>query len=225
MSDIVIAIDGYSGTGKSSTAKAVARSLGYKYVDSGAMYRAATFFLMQKSIDIHDHEAVRVALDSLDISFHVDEKGNSNLILNGELLQHELRTRNINEKVSQVAAIPEVRKKLVSLQKSYGQLKGVVMDGRDIGTIVFPDAELKVFMSADVEVRAKRRQLEMLENGENVELSSIKQNLLERDLKDTTRKNSPLIKADDAEEIDTSNLSFQEQVDIIVNKALKLIGK
>ena len=224
MRKIVVAIDGFSGTGKSSTAKVVASRLGYAYIDSGAMYRAVTLFFFRQGVDLEDEESVLEALEKIDIRFEVDdEKEVSEIILNGEAVEQLIRQPEISGRVSEVAAIPMVRRKLVQMQQSYGQTKGIVMDGRDIGTVVFPDAELKVFMKADVSVRAKRRMAELEASGTIVELSEIENNLEERDRIDTTRQDSPLVKASDAIEIDTTNLTFQQQVDKIVTLAKQLI--
>ena len=212
---IQIAIDGHSSTGKSTLAKALAKHLDILYLDSGAMYRAVALYQIRSNLS--DQELIN-QLDEIEVSFNAQNE----ICLNGAVVENEIRKMEVSNKVSRVAQIPEVRRKLVELQQKVPQ--SVVMDGRDIGTVVFPDAELKVFMKADVEVRSRRRQVEMLENGQNVELSDIKRNLEERDHKDTSRADSPLVKADDAEEIDTSNLTFQGQVDIIVDRAKELIG-
>jgi CMP/dCMP kinase len=220
MEKIIIAVDGYSGCGKSSTAKAVAKILGYTYIDSGAMYRAATLHFLNENIDLTKQEEVQVALKSLKISFNLDaERGLQETFLNGVNVEEEIRTMRVSQYVSVISKIKEVREDLVAQQQKLGFDKGVVMDGRDIGTVVFPQAELKLFMTADVEIRAKRRQKELLEKGQEVDLSEICDNLKERDLIDSTRKESPLIKAADAIEIDTSYLDFQDQVHQIVQLA------
>lgn len=226
MSKIVIAIDGYSGCGKSSTAKAVAKELGYTYIDTGAMYRAATLHFLNSFVTISNPHEVEKALKNLHISFHYNpETGQQETFLNGLNVESEIRKMKISSKVSEIAAIKEVRKELVAQQKGYGKKKGVVMDGRDVGSVVFPDAELKVFMSANLQTRAERRQQELLEKGDMVDLEEIKNNLAKRDEIDSSREVGPLIKVSDAIEIDTSYLTFQEQVAQIVDKAKQIIEK
>lgn len=226
MSKIVIAIDGYSGCGKSSTAKAVAKELGYTYIDTGAMYRAATLHFLNNFVTISNPHEVEKALKNLHISFQYNpETGQQETFLNGLNVESEIRKMKISSKVSEIAAIKEVRKELVAQQKGYGKKKGVVMDGRDVGSVVFPDAELKVFMSANLQTRAERRQQELLEKGDMVDLEEIKNNLAKRDEIDSSREVGPLIKVSDAIEIDTSYLTFQEQVAQIVDKAKQIIEK
>lgn len=218
MKEIVIAIDGYSGTGKSSTARAVAAKLGYLYIDSGAMYRAATLYFLQHEVDIGNRQSVLAALNEMKISLK-DQK----VFLNDQDVTVMVRSMEVNNRVSEVSTKPEVRKALVSQQRVMGRAGGIVMDGRDIGTVVFPDADLKVFMTANTEVRAHRRQLELAASGIETELSIIKSNLKERDRIDSEREESPLRKAENAVEIDTSEMSFHEQVQTIVKLAEKLI--
>ena len=218
MKTIVIAIDGYSGTGKSSTAKQVAARLGYTYIDSGAMYRAVTYFFLQEGLDFSDDNQVNNALENCDISFD-----GPSIFLNGENVDLQIRTMEVNQNVSQVSAISEVRRKLVEQQRRMGEEKGVVMDGRDIGTIVFPKAELKVFMTAEMDVRAERRRKELVKKGIDEDLGTIKDNLEKRDEIDSTRADSPLKKADDAKEIDTSHLTLNQQIDKIVEMAESII--
>lgn len=226
MRDIIIAIDGYSGCGKSSTAKSVARTLGYVYLDSGAMYRAVTLYFIRGDIDMQNETAVEQALSKINIRFGRNRATLENeTYLNDENVEREIRKMAVSERVSDVSAIPEVRRKMVEQQRQMGSDKGVVMDGRDIGTNVFPEAELKVFMSADLEVRAWRRKQELEEKGVEVSLEEIVTNLAERDRIDTQRKENPLIKADDAIEIDTTDLNFAEQVEQVVVLAKKLIQK
>lgn len=224
MGKIVIAIDGYSGCGKSSTAKAVAKNLGFTYIDSGAMYRAATLHFLNSYLSPSNPQDVSKGLKTLDISFHFNpETGKQDTYLNGLNVEDEIRTMSVSEKVSEIATIKEIRKELVAQQKRLGKSKGVVMDGRDIGSVVFPEAELKVFMTAELETRAYRRQQELLEKGELVDLETIKRNLAERDRIDSSRTESPLIKVPDAIEIDTSNLTFEAQVAQIVQLAKEVI--
>lgn len=225
MQKIVIAIDGYSGCGKSSTAKAVAQILGYTYIDSGAMYRAATLHFLNNHVVLSNPKELNKFLESLEISFHLNpDNGKQETYLNGLNVEDEIRSMRVSDYVSEVSKIKEVRTELVTQQQKMGKKKGVVMDGRDIGTVVFPSAELKVFMSADLNIRAERRQKELLERGELVALEKIVQNLAERDQVDTTRKESPLRKAEDAVELDTSLLEFEDQVNQIVSFAKEKIG-
>lgn len=220
MGKIVIAIDGFSGCGKSSTAKAVAKKLGYTYIDSGAMYRAATLHFLNNHTVLSNPKEVSKALDSLKISFHFNpEQQTQETYLNGLNVEDEIRTMRVSEYVSEVSKLKEVRLALVAQQQKLGKSKGVVMDGRDIGTVVFPEAELKVFMTADLSIRAARRQKEILEKGDLIDLEKIKHNLGERDRIDSTRAESPLLKAEDAIEIDTSLLEFDDQVEQIVSLA------
>lgn len=224
MGKIVVAIDGYSGCGKSSTAKAVAKDLGFTYIDSGAMYRAATLHFLNQFLSPSNPQDVEKGLKTLNISFQLNpDTGKQETYLNGLNVEDEIRSMTVSERVSEIATIKEIRKELVSQQKRLGKSKGVVMDGRDIGSVVFPDAELKVFMTADLETRAFRRQQELLEKGEMIEIESIKRNLAERDRVDSSRTESPLVKVPDAVEIDTSNLSFEDQVAQIVQLAKEII--
>jgi cytidylate kinase len=221
---INIAIDGYSSCGKSSTAKAVARRLNYSYVDTGAMYRAITLYFLENYIELTDPKAINKAFEKIDLKFVPNPKTQqSDIFLNGINIEEEIRKMYISEKVSEVSAIVEVRRQLVAQQQKMGRHKGLVMDGRDIGTVVFPQAELKIFMTADTYVRAERRQKELLEKGELIELDKVIENLKHRDYIDTTRSEGPLRKADDAFEIDTTYITFEEQVDIILGLALSKI--
>lgn len=221
MKKIIVAIDGYSGTGKSSTAKKVAKRLNYVFIDSGAMYRAVTYHFLRKGIELSDLDLVMSELRRIELRF--DPNKQSAIYLNGTLLQNELRTMEVNQTVSDVAAITEVRREMVRQQKLMGDGAGIVMDGRDIGTMVFPEAELKVFMTSSVEVRGRRRQMELKEKGIDSDINTIIANLKERDHIDSTRKEGPLRKAEGALEIDTSDLTFEEQVDIIVKAAEEII--
>lgn len=218
MKDLVIAIDGNSGCGKSSTAKVLAQKLKYIYIDSGAMYRAVTLFFIKHGIDLQNERDVEEALKQIDISFKYNiETGKSETYLNRKNVENEIRQMEVSNLVSPVSEISQVRRKLVEQQRRLSEGKGVVMDGRDIGTVVFPNADLKIFMTADLEVRAKRRQLELKEKGTMVELEDIIENLKNRDKIDSTRSDSPLKKADDAHVIDTSNITFENQVDQILS--------
>jgi cytidylate kinase len=225
MKKIVIAIDGFSGCGKSTTAKEVAKILGYTYIDSGAMYRAVTLHFLNRFTNLTNPIEIRKSLDTFKVEFHKNEEtGDQQTFLNGLNVEKEIRSMKVSGMVSEVSKIKQVRTELVAQQKRLGRHKAVVMDGRDIGTVVFPDAELKVFMTADLTIRAERRQSEILEKGQLVKLEDVVKNLSERDLIDSTRKESPLIKADDAMEVDTSYLSFDEQVSTIVSMAREKIS-
>lgn len=223
MEKIIIAIDGHSACGKSSTAKEVAKVLGYRYIDSGAMYRAATYHFLHQKIDLDSPSEIRNALNQINITFEIDGKGGSQILLNGTFAEAFIRTMEVNQKVSEVSAISSVRRTMVDQQRAVGKEKRVVMDGRDIGTVVFPDAELKIFMTASLAVRAERRQKELSDKGIKEELSVISANLRSRDIADSTRQDSPLRKAEDAVEIDTTYLTFDEQVHKIVNLAQQII--
>lgn len=226
MSRINIAIDGLSGCGKSSTAKAVAKSLHYKFIDTGAMYRAVTLYFIQNNIDLDNHDQVIEALSQIQVDFEFNQESQKNeTILNQQNVEEEIRKMYVAEMVSAVSAIKEVRVAMVAQQQEMGKHKGVVMDGRDIGSVVFPNAELKVFMTASTQVRAKRRQEELAVKGEIVDLKDIMENLESRDHQDSTRAESPLIKVDDAIEIDTSNLKFDNQVQKVLDLAISHIGK
>ncbi|WP_248722854.1 (d)CMP kinase [Seonamhaeicola sp. ML3] len=227
MNKITIAIDGFSSTGKSTIAKQLANYLGYVYVDSGAMYRAVTLYAMREDF-INDNsfnvEGLVSRLEEVAISFLFNETlGFAEVYLNGENVEASIRTLEVSSFVSKVAAVTEVRKKLVSIQKQLGKDKGVVMDGRDIGTVVFPDAELKLFMTASAQTRAERRYLELLERGDKVVYENVLKNVQERDYLDSTRKDSPLVKAEDAIEIDNSHLSLKEQFDKVLNIVNKVL--
>ena len=223
MQNITIAIDGYSSTGKSTIAKQLAKHLGYIYVDTGAMYRAVTLFTMRHGfIDSEHFDVVALVskLNAVEISFTFNpELGFAEVYLNGENIEKEIRTLEVSSFVSKVAAIPEVRYQLVKQQQQMGKDKGVVMDGRDIGTVVFPYAELKLFMTASAEKRARRRYDELIERGDEVTYEAVLRNVQERDYIDTHREDSPLVKANDAIEIDNSDLTLESQFE----KVLELI--
>lgn len=213
MKKINIALDGYSGTGKSSTAKEVAKRLGYKFIDSGAMYRAVTLYFIQNKVELEDAEQVAQALSQITIDFRPNpESGKNETFLNQQNVEEEIRKMYVSQMVSPVAAIKAVRVAMVAQQQEMGRQGGVVMDGRDIGSVVLPDAELKIFMKASDEARAARRQKELAEKGEGVALEEIMDNLRDRDAQDTSRKESPLIQVPDAVVIDTSGQEFEEQV-------------
>ncbi len=221
MQNITIAIDGFSSTGKSTLAKQIANELGYVYVDTGAMYRAVTLYALQH--DFIDENDFRVndfvlELDNIKVSFKFNEAlGFSEMYLNGVNVEKEIRTLEVSSYVSKVSAVPEVRYQLVKQQQKMGEGKGIVMDGRDIGTVVFPQAELKIFMTASPEIRAQRRYDELIKRGDEVNFDEVLQNVQERDYIDSHREDSPLVKADDAIEIDNSNLTLEEQFESIMN--------
>lgn len=217
---IVIAIDGYSACGKSTTAKQVASILGYRYIDSGAMYRAVTLYFLEHHVALTNPKEVSKALQQIHIAFKVNSRNISETYLNGLNVEQDIRKMLISENVSQVSTLKDVRHALVEQQRRMGKEKGVVMDGRDIGTVVFPAAELKLFMTADILVRAFRRQRELLDRGQLVDLDDVIDNLLQRDKIDTGRTESPLHQADDAIVIDTTHISIDEQVDEVVRLAV-----
>jgi len=213
MEKINIAIDGFSGCGKSSTAKEVAKQLGYKFIDSGAMYRAVTLYFIQHEIDLGNDVQVGEALEAITIDFRYNsESGKNETFLNQQNVEEEIRKMYVSAKVSPVSAIKAVRVDMVAQQQRMAADGGVVMDGRDIASVVLPNAELKIFMKASDEARARRRQKELAEKGEHVEVEEIAKNFRERDAQDSTRKESPLIQVPEAIVIDTSNLEFEEQV-------------
>lgn len=220
MKKIIIAIDGYSGCGKSSTAKEAARALNFTYIDTGAMYRAVALYFCQHYIQLTNPKMVQKALDDIEISFKKNPATfESDTYLNGLNVEEDIRKMEVSDLVSDVSAIPEVRYKLVEQQRKLGKKRGIVMDGRDIGTVVFPDAELKIFMTADKDIRAGRRQLELLEKDQLVDLDQIMENLENRDKLDTERKEGPLRQAEDAIVIDTSHLTLEEQTEIVLHNA------
>ena len=222
MGTITIAIDGHSSTGKSTVAKQLADWLEYVYVDSGAMYRAVTLFALRKgfiSETKFDKQGLVAALTKINLEFRKNKEGRSEIHLNGENIEKQIRTLEVSEYVSPVAAIPEVRRKLVKLQHEIGENKGVVMDGRDIGTVVFPNAELKIFMTASAGIRAKRRYKELLERGDSITYPEVLENVMERDHIDTHREDSPLVKAEDAIEIDNTETNIEDQFHIILQLA------
>lgn len=220
MKKITIAIDGFSSTGKSTVAKQIAKYLGYIYVDSGAMYRAVTYYAMKNGFIDNNHfnvDELVSNLNNIKISFKFNKDvGFAEVYLNNINIENEIRTLEVSGFVSKVAAISEVRQLLVKQQQKLGKDKGVVMDGRDIGTVVFPEAELKLFMTASAETRAQRRYEELIGRGENVSYEEVLHNVQERDFIDSNREDSPLLKAKDAIEIDNSNMSLQEQFDKIL---------
>ncbi len=229
MKKITIAIDGYSSTGKSTIAKQLANALGYVYVDTGAMYRAVTLFALRNKwvADGHfDIASVKGNLASVHLNFVPNEvDGKSDMYLNGENVERQIRTMEVSRQVSKIATIKEVREKMVALQQQMGVEKGIVMDGRDIGTVVFPDAELKIFMNASADARAHRRYKELLDRGDKVTYAEVLKNVQERDTIDSTRETSPLRKAEGAILFDNSDMGLKEQFERIHNYALRVIQK
>lgn len=219
MRRIAIAIDGFSGCGKSSTAKAVANALSYTYIDSGAMYRGVTHLISQMGISINDIDGIKVLLDRMQLNFRKTASGEPHLFNGDSDLEPHLRTMDVNRRVSEVSTLADVRTSLVYQQQQLGKKGGIVMDGRDIGTVVFPDADLKLFLTADVQVRARRRMQELETKGISATLDEIIKNFQDRDKLDSEREISPLRKAEDAIELDTSFLTFDEQINKVLNLA------
>lgn len=220
---IVIAIDGYSACGKSSTAKEVSTILGYRYIDTGAMYRAVTLYFLEHHVALTNPKDIAKALQQIHISFKTNSRNKTETFLNGLSVEKGIRTMQVSEMVSQVSTIKDVRTAMVEQQRRMGKEKAVVMDGRDIGTVVFPHAELKLFMNADLLVRAFRRQRELLDKNQLVDLDDVLENILHRDKIDTTRVESPLTRADDAVLLDTTHITLDEQVDEVIRMALSKI--
>ena len=219
---IIITIDGWSSCGKSTLAKQLAKELGYVYVDSGAMYRAITLYFLRNHVDWTDKKEVKKALKSINLEFVFNASGSSSEIyLNGENVEYVIRDLVIAEKVSDVAAIKAVREFAVAQQQKMGAKKGIIMDGRDIGTVVFPKAELKIFMTADIAIRVERRFKELFEKNPNITIEEVKNNLEMRDYIDSNREVSPLRQAADALELDNTNMTENEQL----QKALELVRK
>lgn len=222
MKKIIIAIDGFSSCGKSTMAKALARNVGYLYFDSGAMYRAVALYCMQNSLIDNgriDTDTLRSRMSDIRITFEADpETKNSLTFLNGVNVEHEIRSLEVSQVVSQVAALDFVRSEMIGQQRAMGEEKGIVMDGRDIGTTVFPNAEMKVFVTASAEVRAKRRYDELTARGDKPDFQEILDNVLQRDHIDQTREVSPLKQADDALLLDNSNLTREEQMEWLIDK-------
>ena len=216
---IIIAIDGFSSTGKSTIAKLLANTYNYIYVDTGAMYRAVTLFAMNNNLvgkDFLEKEQLVSSLKNISLSFKFNKKiGFAEMLLNNINVENEIRTLEVSQLVSKVSEISEIRKKLVAEQQLMGKESGIVMDGRDIGTVVFPNAELKLFMTASADKRATRRYKELIDRGDHVSFDDILFNVQERDRIDSTRKDSPLVKADDAIEFDNSDMGIKEQFDRI----------
>lgn len=229
MKKITIAIDGHSSCGKSTMAKDLAQKIGYVYIDTGAMYRAVTLYAMRHGFISEGKvkaEALQEEMSHISISFQLNAETNRpDTYLNGEYVEREIRTMEVSHHVSQIAALPFVRTAMVEMQREMGKEKGVVMDGRDIGTVVFPTAELKIFVTASAEIRAQRRYDELTAKGEKCQLADILENVKQRDYLDSTRETSPLRRADDAIVLDNSNMTIEEQSDWLMKEYLKKAGK
>ncbi|MBK0378257.1 (d)CMP kinase [Mucilaginibacter segetis] len=215
--NIVVAIDGYSSCGKSTLAKALAKELHFIYVDSGAMYRAVALYFLRNNIDMQNHKQVAQALKNIHLNFHSRDY-QTHITLNDEEVSDEIRLMPVSEKVSTVAAIREVRVEMVKQQQRLGKSKSIVMDGRDIGTVVFPDAQVKLFMTADPKIRAERRYKELLPKNPDITLEEVFDNLAHRDYQDTTREESPLVRAEDAIILDNTDLTPKEQLLFALSK-------
>ncbi len=220
----VIAVDGPAASGKSTTAKGLAKKLEYVYIDTGAMYRACGLYALNKNIPLSDLEALKSMLETIDIKIEYSNSGNK-IFLNGEDVTNRIREEEITKISSEIAVIGIVRKKMVELQRKMGENGGVILDGRDIGTVVFPNADFKFFMSASVQVRATRRWEELKARGVEISYEEVEKELIWRDKNDSTREISPLRKADDAILIDTSNLSIEEQVEFLYNYIIENMEK
>ncbi|WP_028297132.1 (d)CMP kinase [Olivibacter sitiensis] len=213
----IVAIDGYSSCGKSTVAKELAKKLHFVYVDTGAMYRAVTLYFVRNRVNLDDLHQVEEALKNIHIDFHKEEDV-THILLNGEDVSEEIRKMHISEQVSAVSALKAVRQAMVKQQQRMGSKRNVVMDGRDIGTAVFPHAQVKIFMTADPKVRAERRYLELTQKGESVTLEEVFENIAHRDYQDTTRKESPLTRADDAIILDNTELNQEQQLEFVLDK-------
>lgn len=222
---IIIAIDGFSSCGKSTLAKALAKELSYVFIDTGAMYRAVALYFMRHQVSFEDLQAIEKAIQSIRLHFVFNEStGKSDMYLNGENVELAIREMKVSQKVSEVAAIPAVRDFAVAQQQAMGEEKGIVMDGRDIGTVVFPNAELKIFVTADPKIRTERRYKELLVTQPNITREEVAENLTHRDLIDSTREHSPLKQASDALVLDNTHLNQDEQFTIALNWAKERIG-
>ena len=220
---IIIAIDGLSGSGKSSTAKLLAKEMNYKYLDSGAKYRAVTLYIIENSIDYKNLKTLKTILDKIELEFIKDKvSGSYEIHLNNKNVEQNIRSKKVSELVSEISKISIIRKKLVQMQRTIGDKKGIVMEGRDIGTVVFPRAELKIFMQADLNIRAKRRFNEFEKLGKKISLEEVKSNLIDRDNKDSNREDSPLKVTSNSLILDTTSITLEEQIEFIKKEAKKI---
>ena len=227
MKKITIAIDGHSSCGKSTMAKDLAREIGYIYIDSGAMYRAVTYYCLQHDLFTEDGvklPELQAAMPDIRITFRLDAEGRPETYLNDECIEKEIRGMAVSSRVSLIATIGFVREAMVALQQQMGKDKGIVMDGRDIGTTVFPDAELKIFMTADAQVRAERRYAELKAKGDDVTMAEVLENVISRDQADMTREISPLRQAEDAVILDNSHMSVEEQMAWFMERYQKIVN-
>lgn len=222
--NIIVAIDGYSSCGKSTLAKAIAKKLHFIYVDSGAMYRAVALYFLRNNIDLKNPAQVSEALENIHLNFHSRDY-ESHITLNNEEVSDEIRLMPVSESVSAVSALHDVRVEMVKQQQRMGKSKNVVMDGRDIGTVVFPDAQVKIFMTADPKIRAERRFKELLPKNPDISLEDVFENLAHRDYQDTTRKESPLMRADDAIILDNTELTPKEQLEFALSKIKPFLAR
>src|SRR5476651_2444110 len=220
---IIVAIDGYSSCGKSTLAKALAKKLHFIYVDSGAMYRAVALYFLRYKVDLKNHEQVTEALKNIHLNFHSRDY-QTHITLNDEEVSDEIRLMPVSDSVSAVSAIREVRVEMVRQQQRMGQSKNIVMDGRDIGTVVFPDAQVKLFMTADPKIRAERRYKELHPKNPDITLEDVFENLAHRDYQDTTRKESPLVRADDAIILDNTNLTPEQQLQFALDRVVPFLN-
>ncbi len=214
---VIIAIDGFSACGKSTLARDISKELDYIYIDSGAMYRAVTYYFLKNNLDVKDNELVQKTIDKIHLHFE-RHNNKTEIYLSGGNVESKIRSQTVSEKVSQIAAISAIRKKMVELQRTYASGESVVMDGRDIGTVVFPNADVKLFITADIQERTKRRYLELKEKGHKINRNEVEKNLKARDHLDSTREDSPLRKANDAILIDNTQLSQKQQLNVALEK-------
>ncbi len=221
--NVIVAIDGYSSCGKSTLAKAIAKKLHFIYVDSGAMYRAVALYFLRNNIDLNNEAQIAEALKNIHLNFHSRDY-ETHITLNNEEVSDEIRLMPVSESVSAVSAIHDVRVEMVKQQQRMGKSKNVVMDGRDIGTVVFPDAQVKIFMTADPKIRAERRFKELAPKNPNITLEDVFENLAHRDYQDTTRKESPLVRAEDALILDNTDLTPEEQLEFALSKVKPYIS-
>lgn len=221
---IKIAIDGYSSCGKSTLAKDLAKALKYTYIDTGAMYRAITLYFLRNTIDIENEDAIENAIKNIHIRYGDDEEGRNQIFLNEENVSEEIRSMHVANKVSEVASKKAVRRFAVAQQRALGKNKGVIMDGRDIGNVVFPDAELKIFMTANEKTRIQRRYAELRIKNPEITLEEVKENIQQRDYIDTHREESPLRQSEDAKVLDNSNLNREEQLQLVLEWVDRIIG-